>query len=99
MITPEAESALRPGATATRLAWHPIDLGGLRLYRVDVTWPVEWKQRDPKSSYIVAGRSPMDAAARFQSTYRDGVVPVAHGSALHVLQPASWWNDGIPEIK
>jgi len=83
----------------SELAWHPIDVGGLRLYRVDVTWPAGWNQRHPTAVFVVAGRTPADAASRFQSVYRDGPVPEARGSALNVMQPASWWRDGIPAIE
>ena len=84
--------------TASRgRAWKPIDVGGLRLYRVAADYPGHPKwNRD----YIVAALSPRDAVHRVRLCYPEGPgTPQMDlmGFALNVLQPADWWTNGIPE--
>ena len=45
------------------------------------------------------GTSREEAGERVRRTFGDSPAPDLKGFALEVLQPASWWNEGIPEIK
>lgn len=98
-VPPEIENA-QPLPTG-KLAWHPIDVGGLRLYRVVGTWPKDWNLPSGKtrSHYIAAGKTPTDAVERVRRTFGDSASPDLKGFPLDVLQPAAWWNEGIPQIE
>ncbi len=82
----------------TNRVWKPIDVGGLRLYAVTVSFPQGSHYTRQSRSYTVAAKSPRDAADRVRMCY-EGCEANAyfHGAALDILQPESWWNDGIPE--
>lgn len=81
-----------------RRVWKPIDLGGLRLYRVTVSFRIGSHYTRQNRAYTVAAKTPTDAARRVRECYegREGDAHF-HGEALNVLQPASWWDAGPPE--
>jgi hypothetical protein len=81
-------------------AWKPIDVGGFRLYKVVVFFPATDLIAASRKHVISAGRTPTDAAQHVLETYKD--MPNfedihAKGYPLNVLQPASWWDDEVPE--
>lgn len=73
--------------------WKPLDVGGLRLYEVLATYP---SARQP-TRYVVAASAPRDAV-RYVDRCFAGVEPqpATAGFALNVLQPAEWWENGVP---
>lgn len=81
-------------------AWKPIGVGGFRLYKVVVFFPETELIKASRKHVIAVGRTPTDAATRVLETYRS--MPnfadiYAKGFALNILQPASWWGEGVPE--
>jgi hypothetical protein len=70
--------------------WRPLDVNGLRLYRVELWFP---GHREWDLQKIVAARSPTDAAeivARFYSGMEWRVEPTIKGFSLEVCQPEEW---------
>lgn len=76
------------------LVWKPLDIGGLRLYRVTVEDAASANQG--LTHYIVLETSP-EAAAKLIATIHptwDGWI--VRGHPIDVLMPKEWWEDGIP---
>lgn len=85
--------------------WKPIDVGGLRLYQVYLDWKYKGEQHSHRESYIVAATAPRHAAKLIEDIYKEsyeGNECIAYwyvtGHALNVLQPADWWDKGVPCI-
>ncbi len=84
--------------------WKPLDVGGLRLYKVKrrFIWKPDGKGHVEES--IVAASTPRAAASIIeriytesdkQNTYCENITYT--GYALDVLMPESWWRDGVPD--
>lgn len=70
--------------------WKPIDINGLRLYRVKQMFP---GHPDWDKILIVAAKSPTNARQLVEAAYAATewiVEPVYASGALNVYQPASW---------
>lgn len=70
--------------------WAPLDLRGLRLYRV---WQYFTNHPDWKQSFILPAKSPSHAAGIIQEIFSNAdfkETPYYHGEALSVLQPEKW---------
>lgn len=77
--------------------WKPLDVGGMRLYRVQVSFPgkPQWN-----SSHVVAADSPSQAAKLYEQCLKGAaweVEPIITGHALNILMPADWWERGAPD--
>jgi hypothetical protein len=84
--------------------WKPIGVGGLRLYQVVLHYQVKGRQKEYRQYYIVAADSPRDAAKLVEDIKKEamdgnGEIVYWHvrGEALNVLQPAEWWDHGVPD--
>ena len=72
--------------------WKPLDINGLRLYRVDIRFHnhSSWNMVN-----IVAAKSPSQARKLIEDIYQDSEwieQPIITSKPLNVLQPASWWE-------
>lgn len=92
------------GAKMKRV-WKPLDIGGLRLYKVKRTyiWKPDGKNHTEVS--IVAATSPGSAAGIIQRLFAESdknneytQAVTYRGFALDVFIPQSWWENGIPNI-
>ena len=80
--------------------WKPLDIMGLRLYKVTVSWPsvvtpAGHTFKDRVEKHIVAADSPRGAAKIVADQYRtlpEDKRPYCQGYALNVCQPASWYD-------
>jgi hypothetical protein len=73
--------------------WKPLDVGGLRLYGVDLrfTGHPEWDM-----AKVAAAQSPRHALELVMKAYIGQhwiVEPTYYAHALDVLQPESWWTE------
>ncbi len=78
--------------------WKPLDVGGLRLYEVGMYFNQhpEWNKK-----MIVAAKKPTHASFIVEEIYKDTEFiekPYFIGTALNILIPASWWEEGTPEM-
>lgn len=76
--------------------WKPLDVGGLRLYKVIVYFVnhPQWSKAE-----IVAATSPTHAADIYRHIHRDTVwveEPFIEGMALSVNIPEDWHTEGVP---
>jgi len=83
--------------------WKPLDVGGLRLYKVKRR--LLWKPDNSNhvEQFIVLAKKPSHAAKLIQGIFQEAdkenkyIQNITYmGYALEVLMPRSWWNDGIP---
>lgn len=71
--------------------WKPLDVMGLRLYKVRSFFPTLNERR----SSVVAAGSPSEAAKIVRDQYAEmppEARPECRGEAMSVCQPAEWWN-------
>lgn len=89
---------MKPSNPKSYRVWKPIDIGGLRLYRVTVSFRIGTHYVRQNRAYTVAAKTPTDAVKRLRQCFDecDGDAHF-HGEALAVLQPASWWYDEVPK--
>ncbi len=76
--------------------WKPIDIGGLRLYEVRISFfnHPQWNERR-----IIAARSPTDAAEIYKRLTAEAIYqeePHIKGFAVNVCQPEDWWDESVP---
>lgn len=79
-----------------KYAWKPLDVGGLRLYKVTMKFHShpEWNETS-----IVAAESPTHAREIIKKLYAGskwGEAPYFDGTALNIYMPAEWWENGVP---
>lgn len=70
--------------------WKPLDVGGLRLYRVAVYAVGGREGKD----VIVAAKRPRHAEELMSRIYPPGFTISAY--PLSVYQPVGWWTEGVP---
>ncbi len=88
--------------SSTKRIWKPLDVGGLRLYKVEQM--IQYRDGHFDSRILLAvARSPKNAELLVHECYRNTkwnaeIVTVNYyGKAIDVLMPESWWQDGVPE--
>jgi hypothetical protein len=81
---------------AIQYIWKPLDIGGRRLYGVDMKF-LSHPENDIMK--VVAAKSPRHALELVQNAY-EGTTwiesPLCFAHALNVLQPESWYKNGVP---
>lgn len=80
-----------------KIVWKPLDLMGLRLYKVVASWPAPDDGSKPSSRtyHTVFADSPTGAAKVVKEQYKDlpeDRRPYCVGKALNVCQPAEWYE-------
>ena len=76
--------------------WKPLDVGGLRLYRVTQSIP---NHPDWKREFVVAAKTPTHARELIEAAHKDAMYheePYYDGHALNIYMPADWWENGAP---
>ena len=78
-------------------SWHPLDVGGLRLYQVGLHFMEhpQWNK-----TLIVAANSPSEAEKLMAEIYLDDNItyavekPILSKGALNIYMPTEWWEKG-----
>jgi hypothetical protein len=75
--------------------WKPLDIGGLRLYKVVV--------HNTGKQYVVASQSTATARRLIEKIYKDYIKeifePDISAESLKIYMPESWWVDGVPCLR
>jgi len=91
----EFGSSLNDDLIKMKRVWKPLDVGGLRLYRVVVhRVNIDWSKE-----LIVAAKRPMHAAELVEKCGYNPREYIIMAYPLNILMPETWWIDGIPKSK
>lgn len=78
---------------ALKRVWKPLDVDGLRLYKVLASFYGADQMRTEVVTYIIAATSPAAAREIAEKCYRDcRPQPSFRAEPLNVNQPVDWWE-------